>query len=1302
MSTSTTLPPHPHGQNYDREDLEMEEDQNEPEQETTGSTEPTNNNNNGATVASASSEAARLVRISSTGSVIGPGLDDGMTPALPHAGQDTRALSLPPHIRIDTPGTEHDRRDDSDEDEDDDDITLKWRPIHEDTSGPDEDELKYLDRSGEKSALDHAHWEKVTFFDLHDPEHQPGDSGRIDWTIENYNGTKDHPNKELLMRSPTVRVGGHDWQIKFYPRGNDSEYLSIYVECVSLVSEKGRDDKPARNGDHLVEAAAGEDEKRVDRSELLGDERNTIHSMKNIPLPIVQPSGAKPVRGRSSVAAQVSVVLYNPNEPRVNYFKTGAHRFCPKSPDWGWTRFHVSYYEIHHRHYRQRQALLRNDKLAFRCYIRVTNDTTGCLWEHPSRDNPWDSFAMTGLQGLSASVSRPLPGGNLVSAVSSWMLFRPFRELLYDIRVPGPGTETRSRPKPVIQALQRVLFEMRARYQPGNGPVDLESLRDALRWYGIGDSIDDMDVIETWETLRTKIGHEVVGTNFEERLSILFGEIKDRRLGVPHYRISVENYSSIQAAVTATRGLVPSKFSSKTKAGGHPYLLSIELERQKFDTNTRTWKRLLKRMKLDETIIVDGVYYTLYGFIAHRGGLQSNLYHSVLRPGGREGKWYTYQDGKEGNHVVCLTRKEAIRAHEGSSVAKESTPLAYVVMYIRNDVLDSVPEAEHVWDGSQWIAKEGTTSCNPVGFLATCSVAPPITAEAHEAGVVSRNVAKDMTEDNSTTGCVSNRVREDIATVTVRVFDSRLVLQHDGPGVLDIFGINWSSERYVYNLSMDANATAKDIRMRLASIVEGVKDPKQCRLWVLDSAHGTLACPTILHLSLDDPKLSVGGTWTLKDVRERCPEYRLLLHVFDLKDMKGPVLTHSSTLTSVQTMHNAASWAFPNSVHGQASNDQAADASEATALRHGVAWAEDTPMSGSGEDDETAPVVLEVASNGSYIPHGSRNAETNAFVDLNASLPAMPAYLMDRTAVVAVDAVPNGAPTVHWPLPPQIFDDDFGNIYFILKTFDAENQTLKSHGGYSANLDDRVDTTTSEILDTLRPFELFREDKLSACYAIRSNRRFNQEDFGGSQTPIVIAQFSVSDAVREAVTARGDFVDVNEYLKYRCDLMNHPSTLNGFFTLDYFSDEYYQGNLWKGFRHGHGTHIGFNNDSYTGTFVMNHRHGQGRMTFANGDVYDGAWVNGLQHGHGTFTEAKTGNVYTGGWKEGKKHGEGVTQWKVAADQQKCCQMCYEGEMEAAFYDCGHVCACLACARRVEQCPVCRKRVLAAVKLYFVT
>ncbi|TKA66433.1 hypothetical protein B0A49_09927, partial [Cryomyces minteri] len=787
MSTSTTLPPLPHGQNHDREDLEMEEDQSEPEQETTGSTEPTDNDNNVVTVASASSEAAHLVRIS----VIDPGLGDGMTPAPPHAGQDTRALSLPPHIRVDTPGTEHDRRNDSDEDEDEEEITPKWRPMHEDTSGPDEDELKYLDGCGEKSALDDAHWEKVTFFDLHDPEHQPGDSGRIDWTIENYNGTKDHPNKELLMRSPIVRVVGHDWQIKFYPRGNDSEYLSIYVECVSLVPQKGRDDKPARNGDHLGEAAAVEDKRR---------------------------------------------------------------------------------------------------------------------------------------------------------------------ELLYGIGVPGPGTETRSRPKPVIEALQRVLFEMRARYQPGNGPVDLEPLRDALRWYGIGDSIDDMDVIETWETLRTKIGHEVVGTNFEERLSILFGETKDRRLGVPHYRVSVENYSSIQAAVTATRGLIPSKLSSKTKADGHPYLLSIELERQKFDTKTRIWKRLPKRMKLDDAIIVDGVYYTLYGFIAHRGGLQSNLYHSVLRPGGHEGKWYTYQDGKEGNHVVCLTRKEAIRAHEGSSVAKESTPLAYVVMYIRNDVLGLVPEAEHLWDGSRCIAKEGTTSDNPVGFLTTYSLAPPITVEAHDAGLVSRNVTNDVTKESFTAGGMVefNRAQEDVSIVDVRVFDSRLVLQHDSPGVFDIFGINWSSERYVYNLSMDANATAKDVQMRLTSVVEGVEDPRQCRLWVLDPAHGTLACPNILHLSVDDPKLSVRETWVLKDLREWCPEYLLLLHVFDLNDVKEPVLTQSSIPTSVQSVHNATSWAFPNSAHGQASNDQAVDASEASALRHGVVWNEDTPMSGSDEDDETA------------------------------------------------------------------------------------------------------------------------------------------------------------------------------------------------------------------------------------------------------------------------------------------------------------------------------------------------------------
>jgi len=38
-------------------------------------------------------------------------------------------------------------------------------------------------------------------------------------------------------------------------------------------------------------------------------------------------------------------------------------------------------------------------------------------------------------------------------------------------------------------------------------------------------------------------------------------------------------------------------------------------------------------------------------------------------------------------------------------------------------------------------------------------------------------------------------------------------------------------------------------------------------------------------------------------------------------------------------------------------------------------------------------------------------------------------------------------------------------------------------------------------------------------------------------------------------------------------------------------------------------------------------------------------------------------------------------------------------MNTAFYECGHVVACKECAAQIEDCPVCRKRVLARLELY---
>ena len=105
------------------------------------------------------------------------------------------------------------------------------------------------------------------------------------------------------------------------------------------------------------------------------------------------------------------------------------------------------------------------------------------------------------------------------------------------------------------------------------------------------------------------------------------------------------------------------------------------------------------------------------------------------------------------------------------------------------------------------------------------------------------------------------------------------------------------------------------------------------------------------------------------------------------------------------------------------------------------------------------------------------------------------------------------------------------------------------------------------------------------------------------------------------------------------------------------------------------------------------------MRYANGDTYIGSWANDEPEGEGEMVYAKTGNVYTGGFKKRKRHGKGVMRFEVADEEMRLCQICYEEEMDALFYDCGHVAACETCARQVEDCPVCRRRVKAVVRIW---
>jgi hypothetical protein len=760
-----------------------------------------------------------------------------------------------------------DSEEEDDEDDDrshiSDERARSFYPFKEDTTTPDAEENRIMRAYVENSALDDKHWQSRTFFDLQDPELVPKEQGKIEWTLKDFNGTQEKPRKNLLLTSPTVRIGGYDWRIKLLPHGNmHTDRLSLYVENVSVQSSPP-EEWPA--------------EKLL--LPLLGD--------------------AKVMRS-PAVAAQVSIVIYNPEEPRVNEFKADASQFSQASPDHGWTRFtSMPWYEIHRRSYAQRQPLLRNDTLAIKAFIRVIDDPTGCLW------GPKDS------QRLTLTALQPFFGDSEDSALcpvlALWLHLRPFRQILYQLGAADLFTKQNDS---IVPELQSILWRMRSRIGWNN--------ENPIAPY-IGDFVEDffckrgtthnMDAIQTMNVIVNDMAAGLKdNTDALERLFKLFGT--DQFSGSRPNKRSIVGKTSMQEIVDD--GLPEVLLQSE--------VLTLELERQVFDSKKRVWKKLLNKVRLDDQITVgDGSTYTLYGFVTHEGCLRDGRYSSHFRPGGLEGLWYTYTHNKD---PTCQTRSQAIATKEG--------------------------------------------------------MFPP----------------------------------------------------------------------------------------------RAVEEPLN---------------PSDRHVNYD-----------------RLP----------------------------------------------------------------------------GQSDVVAYVVL-------YL----RNSDT---FDLSAKEP--------------------------WDVP-----------LWIPKMYSPRSDV------------------TNGANDALHYGDTDNEDE--------------------------------------------DMNDLTEGSAQSDDVLNEV-------TIDYLSQPFYQGHVNSLSQyHGYGHLIYLNGNEYFGNFQQSQRSQYGKMSYANGDTYDGQWAMDLPQGHGTYTHHRTGNVYTGNWLEGKKSGTGTTYHKVSEEDAKLCRICYTKEVNAAFYDCGHLLACLDCARRMEECPICKRRIRDVLRLY---
>lgn len=1202
----------------------------------------------------------------------------------------------------------------------------EWVLFQEDLSKPtpeEEEELKLREKRGsELNALDVAGVEKRIYSEVDDPDMRPVKKLRLSWVIQGVRGTKDKPNHARVMVSPPAYVDGTYWQIKFYPRGNRVSSYSAYIRCSKKPPKTDREcsnstfsffqgPPDANFGPGAVPTRVESPARREERPSSASSSTSTSSQKQenaetSDQAPSSQAQEVQKVQEPEEdwrISAQLGVIIYNPAEPRTCAYTSSEHQFSKHTDDWGWSNVVAQWRDTHIRQHLQRAPLLQNDTIAIDAYIRIFHDPTKALWWRNSDGEPqWDSKSLAGYFPMGTP---PLYHSPAVAGMTAWLLLAPFRKLLQDVDTGRWRYNSQVRPRPFIAQLQMILFLMRTLRKERENYVDVYPAIQAMKDLGE----EYFDVKTFWEAFRRTIELELEGDDESlQRISAIF-DTDCGPMTLPP--LPVENVLDIQQ----TLGRV---LREKNFKGPLPNFLPLMLARDKFDTKTREWKLLHDRVILNDELDVSEfttdeaqAKYTLYGFVIHTGARNSGKFYSMLRPNGPNTMWLAFEDG-DGNQVFSFSRKGLVpfQGLEGQALKDftSTRSTAYMAMYIKTACIgDYLPGSLEPYKMPKWLLPHLESSYQD---------SPD-------------NVSEDTPSKES----------ED---VNIEVYSDEGVVGREG--FLDMFNIMQQSEHkgLYYLMTFSKTSTYKDVRQKLAEQL-GLEDSKMIRLFLMGyTGTGNYATAHMTGVNLKDCLGSNSGS----NSRPLCLWMSVLKAKDELELFGEPdtadveVVVERSQSRSETSLSESAS----SQSEGQEAAPDAEQASVQAAVDADIERASDNAQQSSAvvvevvdpdtpmQLEEPAPAAEETSS--ADVPHGhlidaAVHENVVAMTGNNEVPPGdifVPAegaredlLIAQIIAESAMDFEMNSGSTStdasgsqyrdsssHTSSPPPEKDDrPVDNVYGFIQVFDIEKQTFRVEGTFFAKTDDKVREFMQKRLgyDADKKFVVWRRQSTVNGCVVGSDETFRDPRFiTGSD---IVVYESISDAQAKELEKDGKFSSPHELSKYlRMVDRRHPvlsKTTNEPMELADFGTDYYRGPLVNG--HGHGAScfsINSAGNTYEGPLICDVKSGKGgKMTYSNGDTYEGEWSQDERHGQGTFVEARTGNKYVGGFENGKRWGMGTTYWQIADEQADLCQICYGNEIDALFFDCGHVCACVECAKQCELCPICRKTVKQVVKMF---
>jgi hypothetical protein len=838
--------------------------------------------------------------------------------------------------------------------------------------------------------------------------------------------------------------------MKFFPRGNGVGALSVYLECSK---EMPTPDKETLETEFKVlrgppDAVLSDSQPDIhvqlpqveDSAEWFENYKKTYADAGHVSEP-VDSSTTSESRPDWRISAQIGVILYNPKEPRTGWMQSSCHQFNAHNLDWGWTNFHGPWDQIHRRQRGQRQALLRDDTLAFDAYIRVFDDPTKALWWHSSDSEPvWDSLSLTGYRPIGDSV---INHSAEVAGLAAWVHLAPFRKIVQSVDILEHLSNCDVKPRPLCQALQDFLW--RLRHQPGSAQyVETDKVTSTLR------NLHEFsaDVTEFWERLRRTLELELAGTGAAEEFARVFDSpsvavdnASASQEDTPINALPSELITSIKVSAdqaNTVQGAVQHFLEQKPGRWALPPILHVELSRQRFDHASGQWKMLYNRVDLTEVLnvapyVVDGQCgeYDLYGFIVHRGRRTSGKFFSILRPGGPGTKWLAFDDGSD-NRVECLTRKAALESHVGlpehklrDANDKTGHDVAVAVLYVRHDVVrDYLPGPLEPWNVPARLNTYLQTGCYP----------PPVDAD----------------EGNP-------EVSVQVEVYSVPDFDEKLGSLFD---TYDLMSLAKQTNNVMY-LTLPQATPLADLRRKIAFSKSNDSDqisPARVRLWKVGQTKDLLGATLVFH------RLS-----TLNDTLENDSEVvRFWLHIVSEPDatlfaMPDPPATPMAVEDKPEESVE---------VNSASDSDEERDATPSGAGASG-----DTPVPPPPADDSTADVTMAEAANNTTA-NDSQQMEIEAAPVLETEAPSTEQIPspneadVPATADVAQDTdmedSPDGPQTSTLPAPTTENSTEVSapaelevmlpvpHIYYFIQIFDAHKQTLRVAGSYLSRVEENI------------------------------------------------------------------------------------------------------------------------------------------------------------------------------------------------------------------------------------------------------